>query len=115
MFRREGSEKDGDAACVARRAGCGYDVHEDESGTQAILVRKETIERSFAEAKENHGLRTARMLGIQNMREQSFLTAAVQNMKRLAKFCFTWFAPSQFRIVNGHFHATAENARLLMV
>ena len=45
--------------------------------------RKETIERSFAEAKENHGLRYARMLGIRNMREQCFLTAAVQNIKRL--------------------------------
>ena len=38
---------------------------------------------SFAEAKVNHGLRYARMLGIQNMREQCFLTAAVQNIKRL--------------------------------
>ncbi len=45
--------------------------------------RKETIERSFAEAKENHGLRCARMLGIRNMREQCFLTAAVQIIKRL--------------------------------
>ncbi|MBR3502887.1 MAG: transposase, partial [Clostridia bacterium] len=45
--------------------------------------RKQTIERSFAEAKVNHGLRYARMLGIQNMREQCFLTAAVQNIKRL--------------------------------
>ena len=45
--------------------------------------RKEAIERSFAEAKENHGLRCARMLGIRNMREQCFLTAAVQNIKRL--------------------------------
>ena len=45
--------------------------------------RKETIEQSFAEAKENHGLRYARMLGIRNMREQCFLTAAVQNIKRL--------------------------------
>ena len=41
------------------------------------------IERSFAEAKENHGLRFARMLGIKNMREQCFLTAAAQNIKRL--------------------------------
>ena len=45
--------------------------------------RKETIERSFAEAKVNHGLRFARMLGIRNMREQCFLTAAVQNIKRM--------------------------------
>ena len=56
---------------------------------------KETIERSFAEAKVNHGLRFARMLGIRNMREQCFLTAAIQNIKRmlssffLAHFCFS--------------------------
>lgn len=31
------------------------------------------------------------MLGIQNMREQCFLTAAVQNMKRLAKAFYTIF------------------------
>ena len=48
--------------------------------------RKQTIELSFAEAKENHGFRTARMLGRNNMREQSFLTASVQNMKRIALF-----------------------------
>ena len=52
-------------------------------GKQIYGWRKETIERSFAEAKENHGLRYARMLGIRNMREQCFLTAAVQNIKRL--------------------------------
>ena len=57
--------------------------------------RKETIERSFAEAKVNHGLRFARMLGIRNMLEQCFLTAAIQNIKRmcssffLALFCFS--------------------------
>ena len=52
-------------------------------GKRIYSWRKETIERSFAEAKENHGLRYARMLGIANMREQCFLTAAVQNIKRL--------------------------------
>lgn len=56
-----------------------------EKGRRIYQWRKETIERSFAEAKENHGLRYARMLGIQNMREQCFLTAAVQNIKRLVK------------------------------
>ena len=50
--------------------------------------RKETIECSFAEAKELHGLRYAHMLGLRNMFEQSFLTAAVQNMKRIAKTFF---------------------------
>ncbi|MBQ7887456.1 MAG: transposase, partial [Clostridia bacterium] len=50
-----------------------------------------------AEAKENHGLRFARMLGIQNMREQCFLTAAVQNMKRLVK-AFYSIPPSVGRL-----------------
>ncbi len=54
------------------------------TGKRLYKWRKETIERSFAEAKENHGLRFARMLGIANMREQCFLTAALQNIKRLA-------------------------------
>ena len=57
-------------------------------GKRIYSWRKQTIERSFAEAKENHGLRYARMPGIQNMREQCFLTAAVQNMKRLVKALF---------------------------
>ena len=54
-------------------------------GRQIYKWRKETIERSFTEGKQHHGLRFARMLGIKNMREQYFLIAAVQNMKRLAK------------------------------
>ena len=57
-------------------------------GRELCAWRKETIERSFADAKENHGLRFARMLGLANMREQSFLTAAVQNMKRLVRAFF---------------------------
>ena len=65
------------------------------AGRSIYNRRKETIERSFAEAKVNHGLRFARMLGIRNMREQCFLTAAVQNIKRMvaswlfAIFCFS--------------------------
>ena len=60
-----------------------------EQGRRIYSWRKETIERSFAEAKVNHGLRYARMLGIRNMREQSFLTAAVQNIKRLVASSFS--------------------------
>ena len=62
------------------------------NGKRIYAWRKETIERSFAEAKELHGLRCARMLGIRNMYEQSFLTAAVQNMKRIAKVLFPFLS-----------------------
>ena len=55
------------------------------SGKRICARRRETIERSFAEAKELHGLRYARTLGIRSMYEQSFLTAAVQDMKRIAR------------------------------
>ena len=61
------------------------------NGRRIYSWRKQTIERSFAEAKVNHGLRFARMLGIRNMREQAFLTAAVQNIKRILSFFFFIF------------------------
>ena len=60
------------------------------AGKKLYYWRKETVERSFAEGKENHGLRTARMLGRAGMQEQSFLSAAVQNMKRIVRFCFSF-------------------------
>lgn len=68
-------------------------------GRSLYKVRKQTIEPSFAEAKENHGFRYARMKGLPNMREQSFLTAAVQNMKRIA-LAF----PSLFACLLNSFH-----------
>ena len=65
-----------------------------EKGRRIYGWRKETIERSFAKAKENRGLRHARMLGIRNMREQSLLTAAVQNIKRLVASHFSSLTPA---------------------
>src|SRR4051812_34642963 len=46
--------------------------------------RKETIEQSFADAKELHGLRYARMRGIARVTEQCLLTAVCQNIKKMA-------------------------------
>jgi len=67
------------------------------NGKRIYAWRKETIEPSFAEAKELHGLRHARMLGIRNMYEQSYLTAAVQNMKRIAMALCSLFGFAVFR------------------
>lgn len=53
-------------------------------GKELYKYRKETIERSFADAKELHGLRYARMRGLARVREQCLLTAAAQNMKKIA-------------------------------
>jgi hypothetical protein len=55
-----------------------------KSGKQLYRKRKETIERSFADAKELHGFRYCRLRGLPNVREQALMTAAVQNMKKMA-------------------------------
>ena len=55
-----------------------------EEGKAIYAKRKEKIERSFAEAKELHGLRYCHMRGIEKVSEQCLLTAAVQNMKKIA-------------------------------
>lgn len=55
-----------------------------KSGKQLYRKRKETIERSFADAKELHGFRYCRLRGLRNVMEQALMTAAVQNMKKIA-------------------------------
>lgn len=55
-----------------------------KSGKQLYRKRKETIERSFADAKELHGFRYCRLRGLRNATEQALMTAAVQNMKKIA-------------------------------
>ncbi|WP_430791408.1 IS1182 family transposase [Virgibacillus flavescens] len=46
--------------------------------------RKEKVERSFADSKQLHGLRYCRLRGLHNAGEQVLLTAACQNMKKIA-------------------------------
>jgi transposase len=53
-------------------------------GKWVYAKRKETIERSFADAKELHGMRYARMRGRSKVTEQCLLTAAAQNIKKIA-------------------------------
>jgi transposase len=55
-----------------------------EEGRQIYKRRKETIERSFADGKELHGQRYVRMRGLLRAQEQCLLTAACQNMKKMA-------------------------------
>ncbi|WP_107840352.1 transposase [Metasolibacillus meyeri] len=48
-------------------------------------VRPQTIELSFAQSKENHGLRYARYRGLQKVETQVLMTAIIQNLKKWAK------------------------------
>ena len=55
-----------------------------EEGRRIYQRRKETIERSFADGKELHGQRYVRMRGLLRAQEQCLLSAACQNMKKIA-------------------------------
>ncbi len=61
-----------------------YTFTHTEKGKKIYTRRKETVERSFADSKELHGLRYCRMRGLSKVAEQCLLTAAVQNMKKIA-------------------------------
>jgi len=50
-----------------------------------LKLRKTIVEGSFADAKENHGMRRAKFRGLKKVQEQSFMTAIAQNIKRMAK------------------------------
>lgn len=52
--------------------------------------RKETIERIFGSAKENHGFRYTQMYGKARMEMKVGLTFACMNLKKLAKIKAKW-------------------------
>jgi transposase len=61
------------------------DFHRKTATGKALYKRrKETIERSFADAKQLHGHRYIRMRGLLRAQEQCLLSAACQNMKKMA-------------------------------
>ena len=53
-------------------------------GKRIYKRRKETVERSFADAKQLHGHRYARMRGLIKVQQQCLLAAAAQNIKKIA-------------------------------
>jgi IS5 family transposase len=61
------------------------DAHRLEPrGKRIYKRRKETVERSFADAKQLHGHRYAHMRGRMKVQEQSLLAAVAQNIKKIA-------------------------------
>lgn len=54
------------------------------SGKYLYRLRYQTIERSFADAKELHGLRYCRFRGKAKVLEQTMMTAICQNIKKIA-------------------------------
>lgn len=53
-------------------------------GKRIYKRRKETVERSFADAKQLHGHRYARFRGLAKVQQQCLLAATAQNIKKIA-------------------------------
>lgn len=63
--------------------------HRFENRGKALYKRrKETVERSFADSKQLHGHRYARLRGKDNVSEQCLLAATAQNIKKMALCLF---------------------------
>jgi Transposase DDE domain. len=60
-------------------------------GKKVYARRKETIERSFADAKQHHGHRYARFRGLSRVQMQCLLAATAQNIKKMATKLFLLF------------------------
>jgi transposase len=55
-----------------------------DEGQYLAQRRRETVERSFADSKELHGLRYARYRGRKRVQHQCLMSALAQNLKKLA-------------------------------
>lgn len=76
-----------------------YHFTRSEKGKRLYKKRKETVERSFADSKELHGLRYCRLRGKAGVSEQCLLTAAAQNIKKIAMVLdkrHTYYYPQYF-------------------
>ena len=61
------------------------DIRQTIGMTDLYKQRKETIERLFGTAKENHGFRYTQMFGKARMEMKAGLTFTCLNLKKLAK------------------------------
>lgn len=82
-----------------------------DKGKVLYKARKETIERSYADSKELYGFRYCRFRGRAATQEQSYLTAAVQNMKKIATVLWRRSLCLFFRYEN--LHSSVDNCLAL--
>lgn len=60
-------------------------------GKKVYARRKETVERSFADAKQHHGHRYARFRGLMKVQMQCLLAATAQNIKKMALLALLYY------------------------
>ena len=67
-------------------SSCGPRSAQDGTGIAKAPWDRRKVEALFAELKNGIGLRRLRLRRLQFVREQFYLAATVQNMKRLVRF-----------------------------
>lgn len=80
------------------------DIRHTTGKKQLYELRKETIERIFGSAKENHGFRYTQMYGKARMEMKVGLTYLCMNLKKLAKM------KQKLGVLNERFTTFAENS-----
>ena len=83
------------------------DIRHTLGNKQIYELRKETIERIFGTAKEQHGFRYTQYIGKARMEMKAGLTFACMNLKKLAKILAT--NGSKLSFVNGVLNNLKEN------
>ena len=79
-------------------------LRKSERGQEIYALRKETIERDFADAKDKHGMRYTHRRGLARVSAWVRLKFAAFNLKKLARWWALYsFAPPAFRIYSPRF------------
>ena len=60
------------------------EIRHTQEWKEIYLKRKETIERVFADCKENNGLRYTRLRGLKKNQQNAWLIFACHNLKKVA-------------------------------
>lgn len=74
------------------------DLRLSDLGREIYSLRKQTIERVFAEGKERHGLRYSRFKGLKKNSNFRALLYACLNIKKLALLLYDW--ANKYKLVN---------------
>lgn len=85
VHRKQGSCEGSDPAYLGAVHGKCEDIRHTIGMKEVYAQRKETVERLFGTAKENHGFRYTQMIGKARMEMKVGLTFACMNLKKLAK------------------------------
>ncbi len=69
-------------------------------GKTLYARRKTTVERSFADSKQNHGYRYATHRGLAKVQSYAWLSCAAQNMKKMALLLHQQYANAYLNFIN---------------